>query len=197
MMEALNKAEIIELLKVDLKLRCAAFIADLDNPLVSEVDFLEKEIQICKSGMAGVEGLNNKHHHGGASILESELIAWKYKIQVAEECKSELEKVIIPNDYSIIQYCLEYCIQYLIDKKHHKSASNGAYEGKKISLMEIFEGVSKACNLSKGDRKRLRSAILAEIRLDDFPSSRKDNEHAKWEVESYLKTVSFSPPQTP
>ncbi len=121
------REEIIEFLKSDLKERFEEWSEKLSNPLATEEQFLQKEINLCKSGMQGCEQLNNKHHHGQPSIIESEYTYHKTKLEIAENRLNEINNVSKKND----------------ENKSNTAIPNVKKEQKKLELKDFFKSTNE------------------------------------------------------
>ena len=86
------KNDILVFLKQDLENRTNEWLMELNNPLATEIDFLDQQISRWQTGIERAKELHNKHLHSHqeVSVMQSEIVNFNNKIKVAQEWKEKL-----------------------------------------------------------------------------------------------------------
>jgi hypothetical protein len=84
------REDILKYLENDLKDRCKDYLQKVNNPLATDLHFLNIEIECCNKAIEQLTEDNNKHHHGQASPLEYIKINWLNKLEIAKKWKLEI-----------------------------------------------------------------------------------------------------------
>src|ERR1700675_2418404 len=87
-----SREEILAALRKNLEIGAKGWLNKVNNPLASEIDYIDQQIEIFQKGIASATKLHYRHHHtpDEPSIMQNEMVNFKAMIKVAEEYKAEL-----------------------------------------------------------------------------------------------------------